>query len=388
MTLHETVENVKKAGIGSIIGIIGIVVIVILVRVGIAVKNYLYPPQIEPPTKAYGLLKPLEFPNNVTDPNFTYTIQTTTGDLPAGLPDRLSIFPILKPAPNFLNLDKIRKKVTALNFVDEDGSTVPEKQLADPFYEWDESKDFSRQIIFDINSYNFKMTSQFLQRLVVLSAQHLSDEISAVDTAKKFLTTAALMPTDLDFAKTTTKNNPEPFVTFPQLFSIQTTPEGNILVPTTSLSKAHVIKVDFYQKDIEYDLKTGEAEEFKPTIKIKLPIVYPNPPSSTMSFWIASGQQEAQVVQSFFTHQKPDLKDPSATYKLKTVQSAYDELIAGNAYIASYNGSDNNILIKSVRLAYYLGENQQDYLMPVYVFEGSNGFFAFVSALTEDQLQQ
>lgn len=388
MTLHETVENVKKAGIGSIIGIIGIVVIVIIFRIGVAVYNYLYPPQIAPPTKAFGLLPPLEFPNNVTDTNFTYTIQTTTGELPADLPDRLSIFPIVKPAPNFLNLDKVRKKVAALDFVDADGTAIPEKQLADPFYEWDESKDFSRQIIFDINSYNFKMTSQFLQRLVVLSAQHLSDEVSAIDTVKKFLTTAALMPGDLDFTKSSTKNNPDSLFTFPQLFSIQTTPEGNILVPTTSLSKAHVIRVDLYQKDLEYDLKTGEAEEYKPTIKIKLPIVYPNPPYSTMSFWVASGQQEAQVVQSFFTHQKPDLKDASATYKLKTVRSAYDELIGGNAYIASYSGGDNNILIKNVRLAYYLGENEQGYLMPVYVFEGNSGFFAFVSALTDDQLQK
>lgn len=394
MTLHETVETAKKAGMGSIIGIIGIILIVILVRVGIVVKNYLFPPKIAPPTRAYGLLPPLEFPKNVSEGNFTYTLQTTTGQLPivgpgkTDLPDRLSIFPVIKPKPNFLNLDKVKKKVGALGFTGPDGSTVQEVERQTPYYEWQEQKNFNRNITFDINSYDYKMDSEYLQSLTALSHQYITDEKAAIETAKAFLATAELVPTDLDYSKTETSNNPLHYVTFPQLFSIQATPNGNILVPTTSLSKTHVIQVDFYQKDIDYDLKTGEGEEYKPTKKVTIPIIYPHPPYSTMSFWIASGPTEEDVVQSYYTHKNLDLKDTTATYKLKTPQVAFDELNAGKAYIASYNGNDFNILIKSVFLAYYLGETPQDYAMPVYVFEGNNGFYAYISALTDDQLQK
>ncbi len=389
MSLHETTELVKKTGIGSAIGIAGIVFIVILIRVGIMVKNYYFPPKVDPPTQVYGLLPSLQFPQNVVDSNFTYTLQTTTGELPTDLPDRLSIFPVIHNAPNFLNLDKVKAKVNALDFTSPDGQTaVPEIQLTNPYYEWDELKGYNRKIIFNINSYDFKMTSDYLSSLKVISANYISNELSAIETAQEFLATAGLTPKDIDLKKTNSINNSASFVTFPQLFSVQSGIQGNTLVKTTSLSKAHVIRVDFYQKDVEYEMNTGEAAEFKPKINLKLPILYPNPPNSTMNLWVASGPSKAIVTQAFFTHQSVKLDDVTATYRIKTPSVAFSEVKDGSSYIAAYSGTDNNILIKNVFLAYYLGEDPQDYLMPVYVFEGNNGFFAYVSAVADNQIQK
>ena len=58
------------------------------------------------------------------------------------------------------------------------------------------------------------------------------------------------------------------------------------------------------------------------------------------------------------------------------------------AALATYNDASSSVTIQNIFLAYYLGEDPQQYAMPVYVFEGNNGFFAFVSAITEDQIKR
>lgn len=384
MTLHDTTELVKRAGIGSIIGIVTILLIVIIVRVGIGIKNYLYPPVKDPPTQTYGFLVPLQFPKNTVDQNFTYTLDTTSGDLPTDLPDRLSVFPIVENQPNFLNLGIAKKKIASLNFISEDGKIPTEIKLGDPYYEWDEKSGFNRKIIMNINSFDFKMTSDFLSSLTVLSAKFISNESSAINVAEGFLDTAEIIPNDLDLTKTTTKDNPSHYVTYPKLFSIESGVQGNTLVQTSSLSRAQVIRVDFYQKDVEYDMNTGYTEGANQKTHIKLPILYPQPPYSIMSFWIASGQGGAMVTQAFYTHKKIDFSKADATYLLKTAEQAYTELKDGKAYIANYWGSDSNIVITDVYLAYYLAEDSIGYMQPIYVFEGKYGFFAYIPALIEN----
>jgi hypothetical protein len=113
---------------------------------------------------------------------------------------------------------------------------------------------------------------------------------------------------------------------------------------------------------------------------MKIPVLYPHPPYSTMSFWIASGQNSQEVDAASFVHREI-LTDSHATYPIKTAQEAFDALKAGDGYITSYQGADTNILISNVYLGYYLGEENQGYLMPIIVFEGQNNFFAYVSAI-------
>lgn len=393
MTLHETTVFVKKAGLGSVLGIIGIIFIVILVRIGIMIKNYYFPPKVDPPTTKYGPLPALQFPpSDVKMTDFTYQLQTTSGTFPTGLPDRLSVFRIKPVEPNVVNLDKAIAKVKVLGFTEVDGSTVVDKkQLGDPFYEWDELKDFNRRIVFNINSFDFTMVSDYITSLYASNHQYLGNEDTAIKAVTKFLSKAGLMYDDIDLTKTNKKDEFKHYYTYPQLFAIQTLPEGSTLIPATSLSSADVIRVCLYQKDIKYDLITGEGMDFKPKVSVEYPILYPHPPFSTMDFKVVSGQSDAEVVEASYTHQSVDTSETDATYKLKTPKAAWDELSSNKAYIAAYYGADSNIFINDIYLAYYLGDKPQDYpqkyLMPVYVFEGRNGFFAYVSAITENQLE-
>ncbi len=366
---------------GSVIGVISIILIVILVRVGISIKNSLYPPIKDPPTQIFGALPPLQFPRSAVNNNFTYTLNTLSGELPTDLPNRLSVFPIVESSPNFLNLDRAKKKVASVGFVSQDGTVIPEIQLANPYYEWDETTGFNRKIIMNINSFDFKMTSNYLSSLGVLSAKFISDEKNAINVATDFLNSMVLTPKDIDLTKTTTPDNPAHYVTYPRLYSIQNEAQGNTLVQTNKLSQTQVIWIDFYQKDVEYDLNTGATEGPAQKAHLKLPILYPNPPHSIMSFWIASGPNSAMVTQALFTYKNVDLTNADATYGIKTPEEAFAELKDGKAYIAAYDENDSNITITDVYLAYYLAEDSQGYLMPIYAFEGKYGFFAYVSAL-------
>lgn len=379
MTLHKVVETSKKVGIGAGIGVGVLLVLFFIIKIGGIVISLMTPPKILPPNQAYDILPAIQFPQSDINNDLTYVLNTISGTLPSDFPDRVHVYPITIPNPSLLNLEKAKEKARTLEFMDREGNTLPETSLGNGKYQWAERQGINRRIIFDILTFNFSMSSNYLSSLTVLGAENLSDEKEAIKTAKDFLGNIELYPEDIDIDKIQTPQKNTNYNTFPKLFAIR----NGTLVSTTSLSNAKVIRVNFYQKDIEYDMDTGQEGAQK--LKMKLPIYYPDPPHSTMSFWIASGQSVPEVTASEFIHHVIATgQDNPATYLIKTAEEAFDELKNGNAYIASYFGLDKEILISDIYLAYYLGEEIQEYLMPIIVFEGKDGFFAYVSAVKTD----
>ncbi len=378
MSLHKATEIIKKILIFAGGGIGAIIILVMIFKFGAILKSIISPPKIIPPNQAYGTLPPLQFPRSEFDNDYTYTLNTVSGALPIDFPGRLVIYPVSKATPNLLNLDKAKNKALALKFMDQMNKPIPEISLGNGLYEWNDPSGIgiNRRLKMNIVTFDFSLSSSYLTSLTVLGAQNLSDENNAVQTVKEVLTSIQLMPTDIDITKTTTPSKDTNNYTYPQLFTIT----NGVMQPTTSLSSAKVIRVDLYQKDIEYNLDTGKPGAAK--IKIKLPVFYPSPPYSTMSFWVASGQSNAEIDAAEFIHREITIPTENiATYPIKTVSQAFEELKNGSAYIASYSGLDKEILINKVYLAYYLGGQNEEYLMPIIVFEGQKGFFAYVSAV-------
>lgn len=371
MTLHNTVTFARKALIGVLLGAALIIFLVVLFKLSIYVKNIFFPPKPQATSINFGTLPLLAFPKNITSIPLTYTINTVSGELPK-FPDRLNIYPLKQPAPNLLNLNKAKAKVDSLGFKDDNNKLLPETDLENSNYAWQEISGLRKKIIFNTVTFDFSLSSSYKSSLTVLNAENLSTKEHAITTALSFLNVINQIPQDLDQEKSTT-----------QLLAII---DGQ-LTPTTSLSKAQVIKVDLHQKDVAYDLNTGipEATGGYKKIPLILPILYPNPPGSTMSFWIASGQTKAEVVAADYVHQAVDI-NPSieATYPIKTAAYAFDDLKKGKGYIAAYNGSKKSVNITKVYLAYYIGKTPQKYLMPIIVFEGENGFIAYISAVSEE----
>lgn len=384
MTLHETTENVKKGGIATGIGLGVIITIVMIFKMSVMVFNILFPPNIAPPSMAYGKLPPLAFPPNAVEGNFVYKINTATGDLPNDFPDRLNVFPIIKDNAGLLNLKAVESKVAILRFVDDQNKLLPGIPLGNGNYQWEDPTGIKRKIIFDIVTFNFALTSNYLTSNTARRGRTLSTQDAAIQTVQAYLTSIDLVPNDLDIEKT---KHPDPelsYLTAPRLYAIA---QDGSLTTASSLLLARVIRVDLYQKNVTYELNTGVSNDKKELQKlnIDMPVLYPKPPFSTMNFLIAAGESDAEIVDAHFLHQKINYApDTEGTYPIKSPQEAFEEVKAKKAYIANYNTpEDNQILITKVYLAYYLGEEPQEYLMPIIVFEGQNGFYAYVSAVKE-----
>lgn len=386
MTLHDTINLAKKVLLWVFIAIGGVFLLFVLFQFGLIVKNMLFPPQIQPPTSAYGKLPTIRFPENAVTQKFTYTLNTISGVLPE-FPNRLDVFPITEPKPNFLNLEKAKEKVARLGFVTDQGELLPERSLGNNTYLWSKNEGINKKITFNIITFNFILESDYLTSLSILESRNIPDEKDAMNSVKYFLESAGLFSEDLAIEKTTTPVTDTTYITNPQLFAIQ----NSILIPTTSLATTQVLRIDLYQKDIDYTLHTGipDLSGGYQQEKVTFPIVYPRPPYSTMSFWTASPNNNTEVVSARFTHQsysKPT--DIIATYPIKTAEEALEELKNGKGYIATYGGTGNNAQITKVYLAYYLGEVSQQYIMPVIVFEGDNNLFAYVSAVRNEWITE
>jgi len=392
MSLHDTTEFAKKAGIFLSIFLCVALLLMIFFKVGGFIRAILFPPKISSPNEAYGKLPPIAFPkSNVTGP-FTYSINTLNGSLPQDLPDRLIVYPMIISEPNLLDLKNAESAISNLGFVDSSGNPLPPSSVSGPDYGWIETtpdgNGFENTMNYNIITQNFTMTSNYLTQLSVLQAQNIqdmNDPTGAIPTVQNFLNSLDAFPTDIDL--TLTQNQSQSgYTTIPLLYSVT----AGQLTPATAIATAQVIRVDLYQSEVDYSLTAGQGQD--PTqfanFDLKLPIVYPHPPYSTMNFLVASGQNQANVVEANFNHQTVNFQPSTqATYPIKTAQQAFDDLKNGKGYIASYTGTGNQISITNVFLAYYMGTAQQNYLIPIVVFQGQNGFFAYVPAVTDDAME-
>ncbi len=318
-----------------------LLLILVLFRVGGILKDKFFPQAPPPPTVSFGKLPLIVFPN-VSNKNFNYSLNTVTGALPT-FPDRIKIYKMAAIPPDLLALKKAVERVNSVGF------TNPELPISAKVYQWNDNGPLNRSLTMDIFSSDFSLSSSFISDPVIMSGVNLPDPNTAAITAQSFLSGMSSFPDDIDSAKTKSL-----------LFSIN----NNTLISATSVSNAQVIEIDFFQKDID-----------------KFPIYYPKAVSSTMNVLVAGGKDQGQVVQADFSHQT--ISNESATYPIKTAGDAYSLLKQGQGYIASYFGSSTDISIKDVFLAYYIGEKKQDYLFPIAVFEGDNGFFAYVPVVTD-----
>lgn len=327
--------------------VIGILIgIFVLIKIAFFIKELISPTPPPPPTVSFGKLPAIFFPESINK-KFTYSIDTLSGKLPS-LPDRAKVYEMEKPGPDLLAVERANDKVASLGF-----DAKPE-QLSDIQYRWTSAGPPAKSLVLNVNMASFTLYSSYLTDPVVLSGVFLGNQEDAVSTAKTFLNALDLYPEDIDEDKTKI-----------ELFSIN----SEVLGPATSLSRAKLISVSFFQKD-----------------KDDVRMVYPGGIHSPMNFIIGSGDRDPEVVNARFFYQKAT--EESATYPIKTADEAFEELKNGKGRVVTQTGNNLNIVIKDVYLGLYSEGKQQDYLMPVVVFEGNDNFIAYVSAIKDEWIEK
>jgi len=134
-------------------------------------------------------------------------------------------------------------------------------------------------------------------------------------------------------------------------------------------NNANAVEIDFYRPDID-----------------SFPIVAPKYFNSQNYVVVLSQGEQYKTLKAqinFFEKEEQKV----GIYPLKTGEQAWQELKEKRGAIISAGRNNNQITIKKMFLAYYDPDVYQEYLQPVYVFLGENGFVAYVPAIKEEYME-
>ena len=347
-TLSVVRTDFKKLLKWGAIALAGIIALFIIFKIIMFVKNIILPPPPPKPTLLFGTLKKQEFPEGINR-EFTYEVDTISGDFPE-FKNIANVFKMEQRGPDILAVDNASNKVVALGF-----NKKPE-QLSDFVYKWTGPSPLNRTLTQDIRLNKFQVASSYMTQEEKLNANKFETREEAIAYAKSFLERNEMLPEDLDDEKTK--------VDFLIL-------ENGTIKPSSRIVTSNIATVYFFQKPIE-----------------EIPIVYPQSPNSSMRFLVGKlDSKNGVVLDANFAYQKI-LTEEASTYPIKTAEEAYEDLKKGQGKVIAYNGNEKNIKIKNIYLAYYNAGQLQNYLMPVIVFEGNDGFIAYIPAIPDEWIDK
>jgi hypothetical protein len=315
----------------------------ILLGTGISIYRKVFPPALPPPTIKFGKLTKIPFPANSTSAKLTYVLETPQGGLPTDISTQAKVYFMPKTSPNLLSLDAAKVEAEELGF----GSDP--QQVSDTIYKFTNTNGFSA-LQMNIITGTFSISYNLAADKSPLNRKPPIAEVAASEF-RSILSSANILPADLT-GQTTSK--------FLKLTSGQ-------LVTALSLSESDVVKVNLFRKN--YD---------------NLPAVTGIPDQANVWAMItgAAGRDQ-QIIAAEYHYHKVD-ESQFSTYPIKTPAEAFSELQNGQAFIASLglNKDGDTLKIRRVYLAYFDPDTETDFYQPVYVFEGDNGFIAYLPAVT------
>jgi hypothetical protein len=327
-------------------GIIALVMLIVgrtALTTFIAVWKALNPPPPAPPTMGFGRLPQLRFPEQIAaDKPETYTLELANGSFPP-FKDRAKVFLMVEQQIGLLTDQRVKEVAASLNYVFE-----PEI-LSSRIYRWKKNSPLDSTLRIDSKTFQFKITSDFLSRPELLSPANLPEEAEATEMVKAFLNSAELLPIDVASASAR--------VTYLKAL-------GTEVLPAVSYSDADFAQVDLNRYPIDSNFR----------------IFTPAGLQGVISAVIAGSLSRADNIVSLSYNYHAMAYGEVHTYPLRPVAEAWKIVQAGEAYIAS-KGEEDQAIIRDVILGYYDDFEEQEYLQPVYVFVGDNGFLAYVSAL-------
>ncbi|KKR44884.1 MAG: hypothetical protein UU51_C0010G0001 [Microgenomates group bacterium GW2011_GWC1_41_20] len=317
----------------------------IFLDTGIKIYKKLFPSPPPAPTVKYGRLSAIPFPENGITAKPTYTLETAEGDLPTNISTQAKVFFMPKTNANLLSLDTAKSKAAAL------GYSADIQQISDTIYKF-KNPNFPTYLQINIVTGTFSVSYDLVTDSSPIDFRPPVAEVAA-SGYKSFLMEAGLLPDDLtgsvthDFLKIS---------------------DGQ-LKSAMSLSEANFVKVNLFRKN--YD---------------EIPAVTGNPNQANVWAIVSGARSDGQEIIASEYHYRSVDESQYSTYPIKTPAEAFTELQSGQAFIASYglNEDGSNIKIRNVYLAYFDPDTITEYYQPIYVFEGDNGFTAYLPAITAD----
>lgn len=344
-SLTETAYHTRRIINFTLIGIIAYICLKIAWT--IASNYYLasHPPLPPPPNMAYGKLPLPFFPEEGKKYQYSFKLETATGDLPESSPSaKVYFMPIVNA--NLLSLDRATEKAKLMGFTNEPLS------LSQSDYLWSDPQNPLRSLTINIVNGNIALRYDFREDQLLFQDKNLPADLEAINEAKTVLSTFGLAKDDL-----LKENAKIIYLRF----------AGGKLEEAGSLSEADFVRVQFNRSKLDDFFIFTPSKDLSPEI---------------VTF---SGSQDSakRIIELDYNYQTID-PFSFATYPIKTPSVAFEELKAGKGYIADHgNFEEKQKTIRNIYLAFYDSLKIQTYLEPIYVFEGDNHFQAFVSAIDD-----
>ncbi|MBT4124251.1 MAG: hypothetical protein HN981_00460 [Candidatus Pacebacteria bacterium] len=306
-----------------------------------------HPEPPPPPTIGFGVLPALTFPEKKESERPTsYKLETGLGSrLPEFDIDRAKVFLMPKSIASLLADKEVKEVAATYGF-------IFEPQLLDSrTYRWTKTGALDSSLEIDTQNKTFLYKTNYLSKPeLITNTRRTPEEYEAVRRLKSFLDKTDLLADDI-----ATSSGDVVF-----LKSI-----GGELEEAFSLSDADFIQVNLDRTmiDEEYEMYNPEPENGVVTAIIS---------------GVLSGQESIVDLEY---HYKPVDYEQMETYPVRSAKSAWQVLQSGNGFVAE-KGTSQEAVIRDVDIGYYEDwDNEQEYLQPIYVFTGDNGFVGYVSAI-------
>lgn len=340
MSLTQTAIIVKQIIFFTVIFLI----ISLIAFVGYqAAYNYYIsrrPPPEERPDTKFGTLPALDLPPSLApSSNFTYSLDTVTGNLPRldqdpGFKKIIKVYFIARPVATLLSPDR------SVEFAAKFGITTPPQVLSETLYRFYQE---GKTLTVELDTLNFK----FANTKVTPSNELLPSDNNLIGSFKGFISNVGASRPDLN-------EGPARVTLLKE--------ENGKLIPTAARSEAHFAHISLWPKAIEGKLI------YSPKFNVSLISALISGSSGSIDNYLSIEYTYWQIDPSTF-----------ATYPAKTLDAAFEELKSGQGTVI-LSPQSANVSITSVNVGYYLPEKYTPFLQPIYIFEGPE-FVAYVGAI-------
>jgi len=341
LTLTKAAVTSRKAIRYGIYGIVALIVLRFAFGLLVDIYKRVFPPQAPPPTVKYGVLPEIPFPNQEKQ-NLTYELEFLN-DVQK-FPTQLQVFFIPKPTTNLLALENAQNKASSLGFNREG------KELVETIYSFTSPDNLSTLNI-NIVTGAFSISYDTNSNPNVLDSRAPDFDI-ATTLVKGKLQSAGLLPQDLA--------DGTPINQYLKKSSVRE------FVPALSQSESNVTQVNLYRKPY------GTNE---------IPSITQNADRSNAWFVIAAPSTIIAAEYHYFMVDETEF----ATYPIKTLEEAWQDLLSGNSFVVSRGSNQSDeVLITNAFLAYFDPSQYTEFYQPVIVFENEEGFRALVPAIANE----
>lgn len=351
--------NLTEVSIGTrkfifFLAIALIIYLILKVSFGVARQYWIisHPTPLTPPDARFGEIPSLKFAKFATSSSgLTFSLQNIEGR-PPETTNSARVFLMPKKLPSLLAIERVKELAIKLGFTKE-----PEL-VNQTDYSFIDQTNPLRTLNIDSVNLNFLLKYDYSRNPKIFDNITLRSKDQSTNEVNKFVKSNNLFDESIINGKTTTD-------------LLIYNADSKKLLPATSLSQTQVMRVNFFREDID-------------NLKVLSPS---NNQSYNYIFFAPSSFVPNQILEISYTFW-PIAKDNFATYPLRSSTTAWQDLIDGYAVVVSLgNNLSKTITIRNISLAYYDSEEPQQYLQPVFVFEGDNDFVAYLPAISSEWLE-